>query len=227
MIGRKYKIQYYIAVPDLFSIINASLGFLSIIMISEGSMGLACQLMLLAVIFDSIDGWVARRIKREDDEGFGRNVDSLSDIISFGLAPALFIYSTTSFRYINILVSLLIMTCGILRLSRFNIIANVKKDAFIGLPIPVMAVIVSSLYLSGLFNEYLIFIIATLISLIMISSIEYPKITAKNGTIIIILLILTILTGAKLKIVAIALLALVIAYILIPFVRKSLKRGTR
>jgi len=114
----------------------------------------ACQLMLLAVIFDSIDGWIARKIKRRDDKGFGINVDSLSDIISFGLAPALFVYSTTSFRYINILVGILIMTCGILRLSRFNVIASAKKSTFIGLPIPAMAVVVSSLYLSGIFNAH-------------------------------------------------------------------------
>lgn len=224
---REYKIQYYIGIPDLFSIINASLGFLSIIMILEGSMGVACQLMLLAVIFDSIDGWVARRIKRGDDEGFGRNVDSLSDIISFGLAPALFIYSTTSFRYINILVSLLIMTCGILRLSRFNVIANVKKDAFIGLPIPVMAIVVSSLYLSGIFNECIILIISTLMSLIMISSLEYPKISTKNGAIVVILLILTIVTGSKLKIFATTLLVLIMAYILIPFIMKRSERDIR
>jgi len=109
---REYKMQYYIEVPDLFSIMNASFGFLSIIMILEGGMEAACQLMLMAVIFDSIDGWIARKIKRRDDKGFGMNVDSLSDIISFGLAPALFVYSTTSFRYINILVGILIMTCG-------------------------------------------------------------------------------------------------------------------
>ncbi|BDH79017.1 MAG TPA: CDP-diacylglycerol--serine O-phosphatidyltransferase [Methanothermobacter sp.] len=226
MRGYEYGIRYYIGVPDLFSIINASLGFLSIIMILEGGMRVACQLMLLAVIFDSVDGWIARRIKRRD-EGFGRNVDSLSDIISFGLAPALFIYSTTTFRYINIGVSLLIMTCGILRLSRFNVVANVKKDAFIGLPIPVMAVVVSSLYLSGIFNEHIILIISTIISFMMISSIEYPKINAKNGAIVVILLILTILTGPKLKIFATALLLLVMAYILIPFIIKGLKRDIR
>ncbi|MGB4642278.1 MAG: archaetidylserine synthase [Methanothermobacter tenebrarum] len=226
MRGYEYGIRYYIGVPDLFSIINTSLGFLSIIMILEGGMRVACQLMLLAVIFDSVDGWIARRIKRRD-EGFGRNVDSLSDIISFGLAPALFIYSTTTFRYINIGVSLLIMTCGILRLSRFNVVANVKKDAFIGLPIPVMAVVVSSLYLSGIFNEHIILIISTIISFMMISSIEYPKINAKNGAIVVILLILTILTGPKLKIFATALLLLVMAYILIPFIIKGLKRDIR
>jgi len=226
MRGYEYGIRYYIGVPDLFSIINASLGFLSIIMILEGGMRVACQLMLLAVIFDSVDGWIARRIKRRD-EGFGRNVDSLSDIISFGLAPALFIYSTTTFRYINIGVSLLIMTCGILRLSRFNVIASAKKSTFIGLPIPVMAVVVSSLYLSGIFNEHIILIIATIVSLMMISSIEYPKINTKNGAIVVILLILTIFTGLKLKIFAMVLFILIIAYILTPIILKIKNRDKK
>ncbi|BAW31755.1 MAG TPA: archaetidylserine synthase [Methanothermobacter sp.] len=223
MKNTRYKIQYYIGVPDLFSIINASLGFLSIIMILKGGLAVACQFMLLAIIFDSIDGWIARRIKRRDDEGFGKNVDSLSDIISFGVAPALLIYSITSFRYINILVSLLIVTCGILRLSRFNVITDIKSDKFIGLPIPVMAAIVSSIYLSSIFNEHTILLIVTLTSLIMISSIEYPKIKAKNGAIVVILLILTIL---KLKIFAMILFLMLIAYIAIPFIL-IIKRDTK
>jgi len=216
MRNRKYKIQYYIGVPDLFSIMNASLGFLSIIMILKEAFGVACQLMLLAIIFDSIDGWIARRTKRKDDNDFGKNVDSLSDIISFGVAPALLIYSITSFRYINILVSLLIVTCGILRLSRFNVIANVK-DTFVGLPIPVMAALVSSIYLSGIPNEYIILLIVTAISFIMVSSIEYPKINAKNGAIIAIPLILTIL---RFKVFAMILLFMLIIYILAPFLLK-------
>jgi len=216
MRNRKYKIQYYIGVPDLFSIMNASLGFLSIIMILKEAFGVACQLMLLAIIFDSIDGWIVRRTKRKDDNDFGKNVDSLSDIISFGVAPALLIYSITSFRYINILVSLLIVTCGILRLSRFNVIANVK-DTFVGLPIPVMAALVSSIYLSGIPNEYIILLIVTVISFIMVSSIEYPKINAKNGAIIAIPLILTIL---RFKVFAMILLFMLIIYILAPFLLK-------
>jgi len=64
---------------------------------------------------------------------------------------------------------------NILRLSRFNVIASAKKSTFIGLPIPAMAVVVSSLYLSGIFNEHIILITVTIVSLMMISSIEYPK----------------------------------------------------
>jgi len=217
MTNRTYKIQHYINVPDLFSIMNASSGFLSIIMILKDALGVACQLMLLAIIFDSIDGWIARRIKRKDDNDFGKNVDSLSDIISFGVAPALLIYSITTFRYINILVSLLIVTCGILRLSRFNVIADVKGDTFVGLPIPTMAAFVSSIYLSGILNEYIILLTVTTISLIMISSIEYPKINMKNGAIIAIPVILTIL---RVKVFAMILLFMLIAYISAPFLLK-------
>lgn len=83
------------------------------------------------------------------------------------------------------------------------------------------------MYLSGIFNEHIILIISTIISFMMISSIEYPKINAKNGAIVVILLILTILTGPKLKIFATALLLLVMAYILIPFIIKGLKRDIR
>jgi len=118
----------YISLPDLFSIMNASFGFLSIILAINGELILAAQFILLAVIFDSLDGWVARKTNRDDECGFGKNIDSLCDVISFGVAPGIFLYSatlTSDIRYINILVSLLIVLCGILRLSRFNVISDI------------------------------------------------------------------------------------------------------
>ncbi len=219
----KYRMRDYISLPDLFSIANVSFGFLSIIMTMKQEWSIACQLMLVAIVFDSLDGWIARKIKR-DNPNFGMNVDSLCDALSFGTAPAIFVYSTTSFRYINILVSLLIVTCGILRLSRFNVTANVKKDNFIGLPIPVMAGAVSAVYLSGFFHSYAVILLVTILSFLMISSVNYPKIDTKTGTLVIILLAATILLGARIKIFAMILFLMIIAYIFIPFVLE-IRRG--
>jgi len=147
------KITSFIALPDLLSMLNASSGYLSILLSIDGSLNAACILMLLAVLFDSLDGWVARKTGRIDIHGFGKNMDSLSDVISFGVAPAILIYSAAvDFRYINILVGLLIVLCGILRLSRFNVLTGGGKN-FTGLPIPVAAVTISSLYLTGFYSE--------------------------------------------------------------------------
>jgi len=174
------NMKSYMSIADLFSVGNASFGFLSILMITSGNLILAAKFMLVAVIFDSLDGWVARKIKRHDEYGFGKNIDSLCDVISFGVAPGIFLYSATltfSIPYINILVSLLIVICGILRLSRFNIItsSSTSSKEFMGLPIPATAMIISSFYLSGMFQVDISLVIMTVVSCLMISSISYPK----------------------------------------------------
>ncbi|BDZ70395.1 archaetidylserine synthase [Methanobacterium petrolearium] len=176
------NIKHYIALPDFVSLANACSGFLALVMLSIGNLILASQFMLLAVIFDSVDGWVARRTKRVDEHGFGKNMDSLSDVISFGVAPGMLLFyacQSFSIQYINILVSLLIVICGILRLSRFNVLADSSDvsggDKFVGLPIPTTALILGSFYISGMFRMDLALIIMTVVAVLMISTIKYPK----------------------------------------------------
>ncbi len=172
------KIRSYTSIADIVSIANASSGFLSIVMATTGNFILAAKFMLIAVIFDAMDGWVARKMNREDELGFGKNVDSLSDIISFGVAPGMLLYIlsiSSGLSYFSILVSLLIVICGILRLSRFNIITDSSDDKFIGLPIPATALILASFYLSGFYNAFLALIIMAVVALFMISTVKYPK----------------------------------------------------
>jgi archaetidylserine synthase len=172
------NIRSYTSIADLVSIANASSGFLSIVMITMGNYVLAAKFILLAVIFDAMDGWVARKLKREDECDFGKNIDSLSDIISFGVAPGMLLYSTSTssgIPYFSIVIALLIVICGILRLSRFNVITDSSDDKFIGLPIPTTALILGSFYLSGFFNSDIALIIMIVVSLLMISTVKYPK----------------------------------------------------
>jgi archaetidylserine synthase len=170
------------AAADLISLANASFGFLAVLMVTMGNLIFAAQFMLLAVIFDSADGWVARKTKRGDRFGFGKNIDSLSDVISFGVAPGILLYSACasySIQYINIIVALLIVICGILRLSRFNVLADSSDvpsgDKFVGLPIPITALILGSFYLSGMFRMDLALIIMAVVAVFMISTVDYPK----------------------------------------------------
>ena len=155
------NIQSFIAISDIISLLNMSSGFLSIICSINNHFELSALLLIAAIIFDSIDGWVARELNRDDSLGFGKNIDSLSDIVSFGVAPAIFIYTsinTTSMpmQILVILVSLLIVICGVLRLTRYNVISDhIETSDFIGFPIPGISFIVATLYLSGLYNIYL------------------------------------------------------------------------
>ncbi len=229
------NIRSYTSIADLVSIANASSGFLSIVMLTMGNFVLAAKFMLIAVIFDAMDGYVARRLKRKDEFGFGKNIDSLSDIISFGVAPGMFLYLTpTQVPYLNIVVGLLVVICGILRLSRFMVITNSQDDKFIGLPIPTTAVLLGSFYLSGFFNSYLALIIMAIISLLMVSTIMYPKFRGLKilvpGSILIIIALLpqsiqSIIAYLPTKLLFIFMLLYILAVPVIDFYNRFLKSG--
>jgi len=175
------NIQKFIAISDIISLSNMSCGFLSIISSISHDFNLAALFMIFAIMFDSVDGWVARKTNRNDSLGFGKNIDSLSDAVSFGVAPAVFVYSTinttpTIVQQIGLIVSLFIVICGVLRLTRYNVIADkIDTKDFIGFPIPGIAFIIATLYLSGIYNVYLALILSVAVSLIMVSTVIYPK----------------------------------------------------
>ena len=83
---------YFLAVPDIISILNLVFGFLAILMVMDNHLTYAASCILVAVVFDSIDGWVSRKLNRDDPFGFGKNIDSLADIVSFGVAPSVLLY---------------------------------------------------------------------------------------------------------------------------------------
>jgi archaetidylserine synthase len=196
------SIRKFIAISDIISLLNMSCGFISILNSINQNFELAALFMIFAIMFDSVDGWVARKINRNDALDFGKNIDSLSDAVSFGVAPAVFLYSTINttssiIQPITIIVSLLIVICGVLRLTRYNVIADkIETKDFIGFPIPGIAFILATLYLSGIYNPYLALILSIIISLIMISTIRYPKFdnipTLAVSCILIVLLILPV-----------------------------------
>ena len=175
------KIQSFFAISDGISLMNMLCGFISILLAINHNFELSAILMIIAIMFDSVDGWVARKINRNDKLKFGQNIDSLSDAISFGAAPAVFLYTISSTIHHNLsilpaIISLLIVACGVLRLTRYNAIADyIQTHDFIGFPIPGIAIILATFYLSGLFNIYIALILMTIVSLLMISNVTYPK----------------------------------------------------
>ena len=224
-------IQSFVAISDLISLLNMSSGFLSIILAINHFFELSALLMIVAIMFDSADGWVARKTNRNDSLGFGKNIDSLSDIVSFGVAPAVFLYTSLNttpmpLQTIVILVSLLIVVCGILRLTRYNVIADrIKTSGFIGFPIPGISFILATLYLSGLFNIYSALILALIVSILMISNIKYPKFSNMPiiaiSCILIILLILPIPTIVYgINVPALILLLFCLYYLIINLIKK-------
>jgi len=224
------EMKSFIAISDIISLLNMSSGFLSIISSINHNLELAAILMIIAIMFDSVDGWVARKTNRQDDLGFGKNIDSLSDIISFGVAPAIFIYSCINttpsmFHIIVILISLLIVICGVLRLTRYNVIADkLHTRDFIGFPIPGISFVLSTYYLSGLFNQYIALILSVIVSLLMICNIKYKKfdnmpLIAISAILIIILILPINIIMFNINIPAVILLLFCLYYLIINLIK--------
>lgn len=224
------KIQSFFAISDGISLMNMLCGFISILLAINHNFELSAILMIIAIMFDSVDGWVARKINRNDKLKFGQNIDSLSDAISFGAAPAVFLYTISSTIHHNLsilpaIISLLIVACGVLRLTRYNAIADyIQTHDFIGFPIPGIAIILATFYLSGLFNIYIALILMTIVSLLMISNVTYPKfdnlIIIGISVVLIMLIILPIsLTLFGINIPALILLIFSLYYLLINLIK--------
>ena len=129
------KLAFFL--PNSFTALNIACGFLAILFSIQNDFYKACLLIILGAIFDSVDGRVARMTGTQS--AFGEQFDSLSDLISFGIAPSLIFYNKFLVDYgrIGMIVSFLFLLCGALRLARFNAnIDKVKSDYFQGLPIP-------------------------------------------------------------------------------------------
>lgn len=136
-------------VPSLFTVLNMFCGFISVIRSSHGDFISASWFIILAAGFDALDGVMARITKSSSE--FGVQIDSLSDVISFGAAPAFLVYrlALAPLGGAGILLSSLVMIFGGLRLARFNVqLSGFDKDHFVGLPIPASGITVASFTLN-------------------------------------------------------------------------------
>jgi CDP-diacylglycerol---serine O-phosphatidyltransferase len=157
-------------------------GFLSILNASEHRFIYAAWLIIIAGIFDALDGLVARLTKSSSE--LGVELDSLSDIISFGAAPSFLMYSTylANLNDWGVIISSLPLIAGGFRLARFNIqLVGFDKEYFKGLPIPTSAITLAAFVLAyfepstGYVQPYQNFIIPLIIllSFLMVSRIRY------------------------------------------------------
>lgn len=185
----KPPVNARIAVPSFFTLMNLFCGFLAIITISEGNLQRGAWLIMAAGLFDVFDGLMARLADADSD--FGIELDSLSDIVSFGVAPGFLIYNFAlyEFGFLGIIVSAIPPLCGAVRLARFNVNARLSptKDKFIGLPIPSQAIILIAFFLAfrnnldlfDFFNNgvYTVLVpLVVIVSFLMVSTIPFDKI---------------------------------------------------
>ena len=177
----KNNLKLIYLLPNLFTASSIFIGVISIVEASKEHFVLASWLILLALVFDGLDGRVARMTNTTSQ--FGVEFDSLADIISFGIAPAMLLYFFTGneFGRFGILVSALFVIFGAIRLARFNIsTAKTDPNVFIGLPIPTAAIFISMWIL--LFHKYtletysiVLLFLALGVSILMVSNFRYPS----------------------------------------------------
>lgn len=174
--------------PNLLTTASLFTGFLAILWAVAGHFTWAATAILVSCVFDGLDGKVARLSK--GSSSFGVQLDSLADLVSFGVAPALIIYlwQTSVFGRLGIACSFLFLACGALRLARFNIQTDADGDNpkkfFVGLPIPAAACFLSTLIL---FSPYLpekvavsllpagTLLVVILLALLMVSQVRYAS----------------------------------------------------
>jgi CDP-diacylglycerol--serine O-phosphatidyltransferase len=180
-------------VPSVFTVMNMLSGYISIVMSGEGSFVAACWFIILAAFFDTIDGFVARITNGTSD--FGVELDSLSDLVSFGAAPAYLVYKFGLEGLpgiTGICVSSLLMIGSGLRLARFNISTiGYSKESFSGLPTPAQALTVAGfvLWMSAdpvfppILMQIVLAVLSTALALLMVSKVNYdalPKPTVES-----------------------------------------------
>jgi len=176
---QRVGINIYI-LPNLFTTANMFCGFFAIIYAIKGEFITSAYAIVAAALFDFFDGRVARMTNTTSH--FGAEYDSLSDLVSFGMAPGIlmFLWALQPFGRIGWLASFVFVACGALRLARFNVQAHIiqRKD-FLGLPIPMAAGIVASSVLAfsdlklEAYKSPFLLGMTFLLSIVMVSTFRY------------------------------------------------------
>jgi CDP-diacylglycerol--serine O-phosphatidyltransferase len=189
------KVKIYL-LPNLFTAGNLACGFFALTWIFKYQPGAdfepiktAIRLILAAFACDFFDGRVARMARRESQ--FGREFDSLADIVSFGVAPAFLVYQIVLYQFERTgwLIAAMYLVCGGIRLARFNVLTQIgspkAKGEFVGFPIPSAAALVVSMTLLMMWlvghnrelgwSRWVLLGLMVLLSVLMVSNVRYPS----------------------------------------------------
>lgn len=152
--------------PDYITLLNLVSGLLAIYSAIHHHFFAAAVLLLAGVFFDAIDGAVARRLHQESK--FGAELDSLSDLVTFGVAPMVLVMAYYNVTWLSLL-AILIPVCGALRLARHNINRHLTKGYLIGLPITMSGLVMPLLVIFKL-NQNIAAAVILLLGLFFVST---------------------------------------------------------
>ncbi len=176
---RRLRRSIYV-LPSLFTVGNLFCGYYALTSTLAGNYEAAAIALGIAVVLDGLDGRVARMANATSD--FGLQLDSLADVVSFGIAPAILLYSwgMAELGEFAQFSAFLFLICGAMRLARFNVQAS-KLKSFAGLPIPAAAGLVAATvhFLQTPpdwpYFDAILAACTYMVSLLMISTIRYPS----------------------------------------------------
>ncbi|MEB2311748.1 MAG: CDP-diacylglycerol--serine O-phosphatidyltransferase [Sorangiineae bacterium] len=180
--------------PNLITLASIFCGFNAIRIVAKDGVTVedfyrAAVLLIFAMLFDMMDGRVARMTKTQS--AFGLQIDSLADIVSFGVAPALLVYKWVLHRHpiAGLLTAFLFVACGAIRLARFNVLSSAPSGAptkpgryILGLPIPpasgiLISLVVANHAVGGALGDerytLILFAVTVVLSLLMVSSVKF------------------------------------------------------
>ncbi|WP_069999186.1 CDP-diacylglycerol--serine O-phosphatidyltransferase [Cellulosilyticum sp. I15G10I2] len=175
-------------IPNLITLVNLTLGVIAILMSVSGTYGYyslpASFVILAASIADRFDGSLARKMNATSE--LGKQLDSLSDMVSFGIAPAIIAWKLNFFQlgFVGYLIILVFPIAGAYRLARYNI--TTVDDFYRGLPIPIAAVLLTMFNIyyhfeimsnrHTIIHSIVVAVVIILLSLLMVSKFRLKKI---------------------------------------------------
>lgn len=176
-------------IPNLFTLAALFSGFYAMIMATKEQFIASSVAILVAIVLDGLDGRVARLMHSQSE--FGAELDSLSDMVSFGVAPSLvmYIWSLHELGHVGWCVAFIYASCGALRLARFNAQSDtVSKRYFVGLQIPIPAGFIACVIwlceehqIAWPIMPYLLAVLAIVFALLQVSMVRYRSFKGGRG----------------------------------------------
>lgn len=162
-------------IPNAFTAANLVFGVFAVLTVFHGDFTLAAYFVVAALAADSLDGRVARYFGVSGE--FGKELDSLCDLGSFGVAPAAmaFMFALKDFGWVGYAVAAFFACCGAFRLARFNVNVSTVKGYFMGLPIPCGGALVATVtMIPQLLPGWLFVGFVVFVGFLMVSKVKYP-----------------------------------------------------
>lgn len=225
--GRRYEVKRGVYIlPNALTLCGMFFGFFSIISSFKGNYVHAGWAIMIANIFDGLDGWTARITNSTSK--FGIELDSLSDLVAFGVAPAVMVFSwaLAPFGRIGWAAAFLYVSCGALRLARYNIqMVSTENKYFTGMPIPGAATVLATyvifyhtMWESSPGKSVFVLVLTVVLAVFMISTLRFhgaKELNLKTRKPFLVLVLLILLLTVIVAHPPITLFALAILYVIV------------